>query len=140
MLKVFVDSSGWYALVNNQHLNHDLAREYFQKLLTSNAKLYTSIQEVNSAISEIKQNYGLNAALEFSRIIDEANLSSNLHVSWFSRRLRRASLKQFFSIRDQEIDLRHCTIFEDVRKKKINVIFSFDDSLRKFGIPLMPQA
>lgn len=140
MLKVFVDSSGWYALINNQHLNHDLAREYFQKLLTSNAKLYTSIQEVNSAISEIKQNYGLNAALEFSRIIDEANLSSNLHVSWFSRRLRRASLKQFFSIRDQEIDLRHCTIFEDVRKKKINVIFSFDDSLRKFGIPLMPQA
>ena len=140
MLKVFVDSSGWYALVNNQHLNHDLAREYFQKLLTSNAKLYTSIQEVNAAISEIKQNYGLNAALEFSRIIDEANLSSNLHVSWFSRRLRRASLKQFFSIRDQEIDLRHCTIFEDVRKKKINVIFSFDDSLRKFGIPLMPQA
>ncbi len=140
MLKVFVDSSGWYALINNQHLNHDLAREYFQKLLTSNAKLYTSIQEVNAAISEIKQNYGLNAALEFSRIIDEANLSSNLHVSWFSRRLRRASLKQFFSIRDQEIDLRHCTIFEDVRKKKINVIFSFDDSLRKFGIPLMPQA
>lgn len=140
MLKVFVDSSGWYALVNNQHLNHDLAREYFQKLLTSNARLYTSIQEVNAAISEIKQNYGLNAALEFSRIIDEANLSSNLHVSWFSRRLRRASLKQFFSIRDQEIDLRHCTIFEDVRKKKINVIFSFDDSLRKFGIPLMPQA
>ena len=140
MLKVFIDSSGWYALVNNQHLNHDLAREYFQKLLTSNAKLYTSIQEVNAAISEIKQNYGLNAALEFSRIIDEANLSSNLHVSWFSRRLRRASLKQFFSIRDQEIDLRHCTIFEDVRKKKINVIFSFDDSLRKFGIPLMPQA
>lgn len=140
MLKVFVDSSAWYALVNNQHLNHDLAREYFNKLLTSNAKIYTSIPEVNSAISEIKKNYGLNSAYEFSRIIDEANLSSNLHVSWFTRRLRRSSLKQFFSIKDQEIELRHCTIFEDVRKKKINVIFSFDDSLRKFGIPLMPQA
>ena len=127
MLKVFIDSSGWYALVNNQHLNHDLAKEYFQKLLTSNAKIYTSIPEVN-------------AAFEFSRIIDEANLSSKLHVSWFTRRLRRSSLKQFFSIKNQEIELSHCTIFEDVRKKKINVIFSFDDSLRKFGIPLMPQA
>ena len=140
MLKVFIDSSGWYALVNNQHLNHDLAKEYFQKLLTSNAKIYTSIPEVNSAISEIKKNCGLNSAFEFSRIIDEANLSSKLHVSWFTRRLRRSSLKQFFSIKNQEIELSHCTIFEDVRKKKINVIFSFDDSLRKFGIPLMPQA
>ena len=117
MLKVYIDSSGWYALINIQHLNHDLAKEYFQK-----------------------QNCGLNSALEFSRIIDEANLSSHLNVSWLSRRLRRSSIKQFFSIKDQEIDLHHCLIFEDVRKKKINVIFSFDDSLRKFGIPLMPQA
>ena len=140
MKKVFIDSSGWYALINSQHLNHDLAQEYFQKLLTTNAKIYTNIQEVNSAISEIKKNCGLNAAMEFSRIIDEANLSSNLHVSWFTRRLRRSSLKQYFSIKDQEISLRHCAIFEDVRKKKVNVIFSFDDALRKFGTPLMPQA
>jgi predicted nucleic acid-binding protein len=140
MRKVFIDSSGWYALINSQHLNHDLAKEYFQKLLTANAKLYTNIQEVNAAISEIKQNCGLNAAMEFSRIIDEANLSSNLYVSWFTRRLRRSSLKQYFSIKDQEISLRHCVIFEDVRKKKVNVIFSFDDTLRKFGTPLMPQA
>lgn len=140
MLKVYIDSSGWYALINSQHLNHDLAKEYFQKLLSTNAKLYTSIQEVNSAISQIKQNCGLNSALEFSRIIDEANLSSHLNVSWLSRRLRRSSIKQFFSIKDHEIDLHHCLIFEDVRKKKINVIFSFDDSLRKFGVPLMPQA
>jgi len=140
MIKVFVDSSGWYALVNYQHLNHDLAKDYFQQLLASNARLYSNIIEVNLAISNIKKNCGLHLALEFSRIIDEAILSAQLNVSWYTRRLRRSSLKQFFSIKDQEIDIRHCIIFEDVRKKKINFIFSFDDSLRKFGIPLMPQA
>ena len=139
MLKVFIDSTGWYALINVQHLNHDLSKEYFQQILTSNAKLYTNIQEVNFAISNIKKNCGLNLALEFSRIVDEASLSAHLHVSWITRRLQRASLRQFFSIKDLEIEIRHCTIFEDVRKKKINVIFSFDDSLRKFNIPLMPQ-
>ena len=65
MLKVFIDSSGWYALINNQHLNHDLAKEYFQKLLTSNAKIYTSIPEVNSAISEIKKIVALMQPLNF---------------------------------------------------------------------------
>jgi predicted nucleic acid-binding protein len=140
MVKVFIDATGWYALINAQHLNHDLAKEYFQQLLNSNAKLYSNIMEVTTAISSIKRNCGLNSALEFSRIIDEANLSSHLNVSWYTRRLRRASLKQFFSIKDQEIEIRHCVIFEEVRKKKINVIFSFDDSLRKFGVPLMPQA
>ena len=85
MVKVFIDSTGWYALINSQHLNHDIAKEYFQQLLTTNARLYSNIMEVSLAISSIKKNCGLNSALEFSRIIDEANLSAHLHVSWFTR-------------------------------------------------------
>lgn len=139
MLKVFIDSTGWYALINNQHLNHDPAKEYFQQLLTSGAKFYTNMQEVSIAASSIKKNCGLNSALEFSRIIDEANISGDLSVSWITRRLYRAGIKQFFSIKDENIEFRHCAIFEDVRKKKINVILSFDDMMRIFGIPIMPQ-
>ena len=140
MLNVFIDNTGWYAVVNTNHENHDLAKEYFQQLLDSRAKLYTNIIELNLAISEIKKNCNLNLATEFSKIIDESILSANVHAAWLTRRLRRNSLKHFFSIKDPAIDIRHCIIFEDVKKKKINFIFSFDDILKKFGVPLMPQA
>jgi len=140
VIKVFIDSTGWYALVQRDHEHHEEAKEYFQQNLDSRTRLYTNITEITSAISKIKQNCGLSLATDFSKLIDQSVLSTNLNVSWITRRLHRAALKQFFSIKDQNIEIRHCLIFEEVKKKKINIIFSFDDSLKSFGIPLMPQA
>jgi predicted nucleic acid-binding protein len=140
MIKVFIDSTGWYALVQREHEHHEAAKEYFQQILDSRTKLYTNNTEITSAISKIKRNCGLSVATDFSKLIDQSILSTNLNVSWLTRRHHRASLKQFFSIKDTTIEIRHCIIFEEVKKKKINFIFSFDDILKSFGIPLMPQA
>jgi predicted nucleic acid-binding protein len=139
MIKVFIDATGWYALVNSGHEYHESAKEYYQQLLDSRSKLYTNINEVTRAISKIKLECGLNIATEFSKIIDQSSLTANLNVSWVTRRVYRSALRQFFSIKQAEIEIRHCYIFEDVRKKKINLIFSFDSALKYFGIPLMPQ-
>ena len=102
--------------------------------------MYTNIAEITSAISKIKKNCGLSLATDFSKLIDQSILSTDLNISWLTRRYHRAALKQFFSIKDTNIEIRHCSIFEEVKKKKINIIFSFDDALKSFGIPLMPQA
>jgi predicted nucleic acid-binding protein len=139
MKKVFIDSTGWYALVQSADVNHNIAKDYFQSLLDSGAKLYTNIIEIDNVINLLKKNCGLNVALEFSKLIEEAVLSTNLHISWVTRRLRRNSLKQFFSIKEPDIQIRHCMVFEEVRRKKIISIFSFDQTLKSFGIPLMPQ-
>jgi len=140
VIKVFIDSTGWYALVQKEHKHHEAAKEYFQQILDTRIRLYTNITEITSAISKIKQNCGLSVATDFSKLIDQSVLSTNLNVSWLTRRQHRSTLKQFFSIKDTDIEIRHCAIFEEVKKKKINIIFSFDDTLKSFGIPLMPQA
>ena len=139
MKKVFIDSTGWYALVQPADSNHLVAKDYFQSLLDSGTRLYTNIIEINNVITLLKKNCGLNIALEFSKLIEEAVLSTNLHISWLTRRLRRNSLKHFFSIKEPDIEIRHCLVFEEVRRKKIICIFSFDQTLKAFGIPLMPQ-
>jgi len=102
------------------------------------ARLYTNILEINQAINNIKNSCGLARAREFARIVDEAVITTDLHLDWITRRLRRVSLRHFFSIKESDISLNHCIVFEIVRKKKINIIFSFDDALKYFGIPLMP--
>jgi predicted nucleic acid-binding protein len=138
MKKVFIDSTGWFALIQPTDLNHDRAKDFFQNILDSGGKLYTNIIELNSAVTLIKKNCGLQTASEFSKIIEEAVLSTNLHISWLSRRLRRNSLKHFFSFKMPEIEMKHCIIFEEVRKRKINYLFSFDPIFKSMGIPLMP--
>ena len=140
VIKVFIDSTGWYALIKRDHEHHEVAKEYFQQILDSRTQLYTNITEITSAISKIKQNCGLSVAIDFSKLIDQSILSTNLNFSWLTRRLHRAALKHFFTIKDPQIEIRHCLVFEDIKKKKINIIFSFDNALKSFGIPLMPQA
>ena len=139
MLKVFIDATGWSAILDHAHPHNTIARDYYQQLLDKHARIYSNIMEINEAINEIRKKCGLTIATEFSKLIDEAMLSSSIHVSWHSRRIRRAALKQFFTFKDDSIEVKHCQIFEEVRKKKINIIFSFDPVLTKFGIPLMPQ-
>lgn len=140
MMKVFIDASGWYAIIDSNQENHEIAKDYFQQLLDTRVKLYSNILEINQVISDLKRKCNLNLAVEFSKLIDESILSTNLHVSWLTRRLRRNSLRHFFTFKDTEIDIQHCIIFEEVKKKRINFIFSFNNTLKKFGIPLMPQA
>jgi predicted nucleic acid-binding protein len=140
MIKVFIDATGWYAVVQPQYEHHEKAKEYFQQLLDSRAKIYSNILEITKAVSRIKKECGLSTAVDFSKLIEQAILSTNLNTSWFTRRQHRVALKQFLSIKDPVIDIHHCLIFEEVKKKKINFIFSFDNALKSFGIPLMPQA
>jgi len=139
MIKVFIDYSGWYALINADHPYHSQAQEYFQQLLDSRTRLYTNLVQLDTAITMIKKDCGLDLAVEFTRLIEDAVLSTNLRLSWPTRRLRRNSLKQFFSIKDSIVNLQHCYILEEVKKKRINIIFSFDDALKTMAIPLMPQ-
>lgn len=138
MMRVFIDSSAWYALLHAEQAEHDAAKDYFLKLLESRARLFSTITEINQAVFLIKRDCGLASAQEFTKVIDEAALTTNLHISWLTRRLRRNSLKHFFSFKESEIELRHCIIFEEIRKKKINIIFSFDKRLKIFGVPIMP--
>jgi predicted nucleic acid-binding protein len=140
MKKVYIDASGWFALANSAHPHHESAKEYFQQLLDTRVRLYSNVMEINQVISDIKKKCSLNLAVEFSKLIDESVLSTNLHVSWLTRRLQRNSLKHFLTFKDVEINIKHCIIFEEVKKKRISFLFSFDDVLKKFGIPLMPQA
>jgi predicted nucleic acid-binding protein len=138
MIKVYIDYTGWHALINMCHPHHEQAREYFQQLLDGRTRIYSNREQIDSAINLIKRDCGLDIANEFSQLIDEAVLSTNLRLSWPTRRLRRNSIKLFFSIKEGTVDLHHCYILEEVKKKKINIIFSFDEALKVFTIPLMP--
>jgi predicted nucleic acid-binding protein len=94
MVKVFIDASGWAAIMDRKNDKNAIAREYFQQLLDKNARIYSHILEINQAIETIKKECSLNLATDFSKLIDEAIISANMHVSWHSRRLRRAALRQ----------------------------------------------
>ena len=80
MLKVFIDGSGWNSIINPNFEYHQQGKEYFQQLLDSKAKIYTNILEVNKAIYQIKNERDSQTAQDFSRLIDEAVLKSDISL------------------------------------------------------------
>ncbi len=138
-MTVFIDVSAWTAIVDGNDPNHAAATEYFQELLEKNAKMITNSAVLDQTLQEIKSKFGKQQAKKFLTIIDESVLTINLRMDWIARRVRRNALTRFLKD-DNGLQLLHYYIYETVNRKHVDIIFSFDQRLKSFGLPLMPQA
>ncbi len=136
---VFVDSSGWIAILDEKNTNYLSARKYFEKLLELNTRLVTNSIVVDETLLFLKQNYGNDFAKKFLDIIDESAMSINLRVDWISRRVRRNSLNSFLKSSNKTLHVKHFYIYESLKRKKVDIVFSYDQSLKYFDFPVMPQ-
>jgi len=139
IMTVFIDVSAWTAIVDGNDPNHAAATEYFQELLEKNAKMITNSAVLDQTLQEIKSKFGKQQAKKFLTIIDESVLTINLRMDWIARRVRRNALTRFLKD-DNGLQLLHYYIYETVNRKHVDIIFSFDQRLKSFGLPLMPQA
>jgi predicted nucleic acid-binding protein len=139
IMTCFIDSSAWLAVIESNHPKHKAAKSYFQQLLEDNAKLYTNNIVIDKVLQNIKTNRSGEKARRFLNIIDESVLTINLRIDWISRRIRRTSINQYLKSSEKSLTLDHFYIQESLKRKHVDIIFSFDESLLNFGLPLMPQ-
>lgn len=139
IMTCFIDGSAWIAITDQSGENHEQSKKYFKTLLENNTKLITSNIAIDEAISWLKKNMSAKAARHFLNTLDESILTINLRMDWISRRVRRAGLNNFLKSKGTELDLKHFLIHESIKRKRVDVLFTFDQKYRVFGIPLMPQ-
>ncbi len=139
ILTCFIDSSAWVAIVDPGAPNHQKATSYFTHLLESDAKLVTNNIVVDEALDQLKQRFDADFVTRFMKIIDESMLTINLRMDWISRRIRRAALNNFLRSNNKDLTLRYFYIKETLKRKKVDIIFSFDRTLEEFNIPVLPQ-
>ncbi len=139
IMTCFIDSSAWAALADKTDVNHEAASEYFRKLLETNSKLVTNNIAVDHALLIIKEKLSSRTAQKFLAVLDESVLTVNLRFDWISRRLRRNALNLYLKSSNPDITLEHCYIYETIKRKKVDILFTFDQGLSFFGLPLMPQ-
>ena len=135
----FLDASAWLALMDKEDTRHRRAARYFKELLETKSRLVTNNVEIDKSLIAIKNKAGVQAALDFYSIIDESILTLNLKMDWISRRLRRDALNLYLKSTHQERNLGHYFVFESVKRKKVDTLFTFDLQLRFLGLPIMPQ-
>lgn len=139
IMTCFIDGSAWIAITDQTNDNHEQSKEYFKSLLENDAKIVTSNLAIDDALQWLKKNKSAKVAKEFLNTIDESIITVNLRMDWISRRVRRAALNNFLKSKDTNLDLKHFLINESIKRKRVDILFTFDQNFRVFGVPLMPQ-
>ncbi len=136
---VFIDSSAWCAIVDGNDTNHIQARDYFSNLLQGGVRLVTCALAVDKAVDRLKMRRGPEDVRRFLNVINESVLTVHLKVDWASRRVRRMVLESFLKNTDGSLTLHYFYIAESLKRKKADILFSFDPEMKKFDVPVMPQ-
>ncbi|HED10336.1 MAG TPA: PIN domain-containing protein [Caldithrix abyssi] len=136
---VFIDTSAWLAILDPADDHHEKARDYYAGLLERSARLFTNNVVLDETLDRIKQNLGEKVAMEYLSILDEGVLSVSIRLDWISRRVRRTAIENMISNKKTELTLKHFYILETLRRRRIDIVFSFDQALKNFDYPIMPQ-
>ena len=136
---VFIDTTAWLAILDENNINYLQARDFYESLLDQNSRLVTNNVVIDETLSALKINFGHEFAQKFLEIIDESVLTINIKVDWISRRIRRGAMNNFLKSSAAQLQLRHYYINESIKRKKVDIVFSYDQNLKSFDFPVMPQ-
>lgn len=139
IMTCFIDASAWLSILDPQERQHQKAQDFFQYLLERDAKLVTNNYVIDQVLETLKNRFDIDFAAKFMKIIEESVLTINLRVDWISRRVRRSAINNFLRSNNKELKLYHFYLKETIKRKKVDMIFSFDPKVLDFGIPVMPQ-
>ncbi len=136
---VFIDKTAWIAIVDKNNPKYELSRTYFENLLNQNVRIVTNNYCIDETVSFLRSTFGNDLAKKFLLIVDESVLSINLRIDWISRRVRRNALDNFLKNSNPDLTLEHFFIYESLKRKRVDFIFSYDTNLKNFDFPVMPQ-
>lgn len=135
---IFVDTSGWYAVIDRRDRSHRPARDVIRAVLRAGHRLVTSDYVVDEACTLAKARAGSVGAI---RLLDLLHASAYVDWEWIgSERFARAEAR-FRKQADQAFSFTDCTSFELMRERRLRAALTTDDRFRIAGFaPLLATA
>lgn len=132
---VFVDTSGWYALIDRRDASHGATRDAVERLIREGVRLVSTDYVIDESCTLAKARAGSEAAL---RLLDLLNGTAALDLEWIGPdRFARAEAL-FRKYRDQAFSFTDCTSFAVMRERRIREVITGDDHFRIMGFQMLP--
>lgn len=135
-LSVFVDTSGWYALIDRRDARHAATKGAVERLVGEGARLVSTDYVIDESCILAKARVGSEAAL---RLLDLLNETAALEVDWIGAdRFARAEAL-FRQYEDHAFSFTDCTSFAVMRERRIKEVITGDHHFRIMGFHLLPE-
>ena len=136
--EVFVDTSGFFALLDARDSHHEAAIALQEKLIGAKRSFITSDYVIDETVTILLVRHSLAAASDFLHSIEQ---TSALRIEWVGQERFRAATTYFRSHSDKTWSFTDCVSFTIMRELRVRDAFTSDHHFRqaKF-IPLLNVA
>lgn len=138
MTAVFVDTSGWIALLSSSDRLHDRAVERYDQLASEGARLVTNNYVVDETATRLRYDLGIDAALRFRSMLLQAAESGRLRVEWVDERIEAEAWRLLEQFGDVKLSLTDATCAATARAAHIDEVFGCDRDFEALGFVVLP--
>ena len=134
--RVFVDTSGWYSLIDRRDAGHGPTRAFVGEWLGSGGRLVSSDYVLDEAFTLARARSGATAAI---RLMDLIEGTAALDLEWVSYERFERAKALFRRYADQAFSLTDCTSFVLMRELELGGAVTSDEHFRIAGFELVVE-
>ena len=131
-MRVFVDTSAVYALLDRDDDNHAIARSAWTGIVENGTVAVTSSYVLVETVALLQSRLGLEAVRAFEEAIVPV-----LHVEYVTGELHKLGMAALLVAARRRLSLVDCVSFEIMRRNGITASFSFDSHFKEQGFRLI---
>jgi uncharacterized protein len=132
-MKVLIDTSAFYALLDRDDENHEPAKRAWAEIMHEEYELVASNYVVVETLALLNSRIGANAARGF-----QEELVPVIHVECVTPDLHRLAVTALFAVSKHQLSLVDCVSFELMRALGIRTAFTFDAHFVGHGFDIIP--
>jgi len=131
-MRVFIDTSALYALLDRDDANNQKAKKVWTHLLGAEHALVTSNYILVEAFALIQNRLGLEAVRGF-----QEDILPLINIEFVSPEVHRSGIAALLSASKRPLSLVDCVSFEFMRSSGIKSVFAFDNHFKEQGFVIL---
>ena len=132
-MRIFVDTSGFFALLDRDDANHKKARKIWSDVLNPENTLITSNYVIVESFVLIQHRLGLEALRGFHE-----DMLPLINIEWIDAEIHKSGVSALLAASRRKLSLVDCVSFETMRTLGIKTVFAFDPHFAEQGFKCIP--
>ena len=132
-MRIFVDTSAVFALLDRDDSNHKKAIKVWSSLLDPENILVSSNYILVESFALIQHRLGIKAVSAF-----QEDILPVINIEWIDSGVHRSGVSALLAASRRKLSLVDCTSFEIMRNSGIKTVFTFDSHFKEQGFSCMP--
>lgn len=132
-MRIFIDTSAFYALLDRDDSNHQKAKKVWTEVLNADNTLVASNYVLVESFALIQHRLGLEAIRGF-----QEDIIPLINIEWIDSDTHKSGVSALLAASKRKLSLVDCVSFEIMRTLGIKKVLAFDPHFSEQGFNCIP--